>query len=314
LTKDLTEHKVLVIVGPTAVGKTDLSLALAKKYAGKIVSADSRQIYRYMDIGTAKPAPNQLSQVKHFFISTHNPDQYYSAGEYGRESRTCISTLLKQKIRPIIVGGSGFYLRALLDGLYAPKDADLEIKEKWRQIIQQKGADFVYDYLKQIDPDTAQRLHPNDEQRIVRAIEVYEITGSPLSIFKSGREIPADFVPIIIGLRRPRQNLYERIERRVDLMIEQGLLDEVQSLLKNGYTSDLNALKTVGYKEVYSYIAKKISYSEMVDQIKMNSRRYAKRQITWFRKDDRINWIDVENKNLHQQFVEIEKALEQVGY
>lgn len=304
----------MIIVGPTAVGKTDLSIFLAEKYGGEIVSADSRQVYRFMDIGTAKPTSLQLAHVKHFFINIRFPNEYYSAGEFGREARECIYGLFKKNIKPIIVGGSGFYLRALIDGLYAPKVSNTAVKEKWRLVIQQKGNNFAYQHLKKNDPESAKRIHPNDSQRIIRAIEVQEITGRPLSLFKSGDEEPADFKPVFIGLTRPRKKLYERIERRVDLMLQEGLINEVETLISNGYNSELNALQTVGYKEVFNFFDQKLSREEMVNQIKTNSRRYAKRQMTWFGKDERINWIDVENIAECQRVVEIEKILEREGY
>ena len=309
MTSDSTEHRVLVIVGPTAVGKTDLSLSLADLLSGEIVSADSRQVYRFMDIGTAKPTPNELAQVKHHFINTRNPDQYYSAGEFGREARECIENLQKEKVRPLVVGGSGFYIRALVDGLFAPQVSDSRVKEKWNQLIQQKGNDFVYDYLKQIDPESADRLHPNDSQRIIRALEVYELSGTLLSSFKYGEEKPAKFEPLFLGLSRPRQELYERIERRVDMMLQDGLLQEVEDLRTKGYGPELNSLNTVGYKEVFEFFAKNLSYEEMVNQIKKNTRRYAKRQMTWFRKDKRIQWIDMEGKDTNQLISEIKVIL-----
>lgn len=294
LTIASNEHKILVIVGPTAVGKTELSLRLAEQLNGDILSSDSRQVYKYLDIGTAKPTPDELERVPHHFINIRTPDQYYSAGEYGREARDCIKKLLQAGKTPIVVGGSGFYIQALVDGLFAPKISDPEVKEKWRQRIRTKGADVIFQHLQKVDPATAERLHPNDEQRIVRALEVWELSGKPISDFRSGEEQPGDFEPIFVGLERDREKLYHRIETRVDEMINQGLMDEVKSLQSRGYGPDLNALRTVGYQEVFHYLAGDISFEGMVELIKRNTRRYAKRQLTWFRRDERIQWISLD--------------------
>ncbi len=294
MTSDLKEHKVLVIVGPTAVGKTELAIRVAETLGGEIVSADSRQVYRYMDIGTAKPSQQEMSRTPHHFISMRDPDQYYSAGEYGREARDCIAGLLEKRIAPVVVGGSGFYIQALVDGLFAPKLSDPQVKEKWRQRIRKEGAETVFHVLEQVDPLTAARLHPNDTQRVVRALEVYELSGMPVSAFRKGEETPADFTPVFIGLNRERKALYSRIETRVDAMLQDGLLDEVQALRDRGWGPDLNALKTVGYQEVFAHFAGTLTFAEMVERIKINSRRYAKRQLTWFRRDTRINWLDLD--------------------
>ena len=291
---DLNEHRVLIIVGPTAVGKTEITLKTAEKVDCEIVSADSRQIYRYMDIGTAKPTREELSRVPHHFIDCRDPDKYFSAGEYGRKARSCIREIQQRKKQALVAGGAGFYIQALVDGLSAPGYSDPEIKQKWHHKIQDQGRDQVFKVLKHIDPETAARLHPNDTQRLVRALEVYELTGSPISCYRTQAPDPADFVPIFIGLYRQRKNLYTRIEQRVDCMIKQGLVDEVRRLQSMGYTRDYNALRTVGYREVFDYLDGNMDKHEMIREIKINSRRYAKRQLTWFRKDDRIHWLDLD--------------------
>ncbi|MDZ7721348.1 MAG: tRNA (adenosine(37)-N6)-dimethylallyltransferase MiaA [candidate division KSB1 bacterium] len=290
---DLNVHKVLIIVGPTAVGKTEITLKTAEKLDCEIVSADSRQIYRYMDIGTAKPTPEELSRVPHHFIDCRNPDRYFSAGEYGRQARRCIHEIQNRNKQALVAGGAGFYVQALVDGLFAPGRSDPAIKQKWRQKIRDQGRDRVFKMLQHVDPETAARLHPNDTQRVVRALEVYELTGTPLSRYRALPPNPADFVPIFIGLYRQRKTLYTRIEHRVDCMIEQGLVDEVRRLRDMGYTPEYNALRTVGYREVFDYLNGKFDKQTMIEQIKINSRHYAKRQLTWFRKDDRIHWLDL---------------------
>ena len=305
----MSEYKVLFIIGPTAVGKTALSLSLAEDQGSEIVSADSRQVYKFMDIGTAKPSPEEMARVKHHFIDIRQPDQYYSAGEYGREARAQIADLHNRGVVPIVVGGSGFYIQALVDGLFAPKISDPEIKQKWRDKVRDLGQDAVFNYLKQVDPVSANRLHPNDTQRIVRALEVYELSGKPISDFKKGEETPADFNPVFIGLTRRRETLYKRIEQRVESMIEAGLIDEVKGLRDRGWGTELNALKTVGYQEVYDFFAGELTFDEMVERIKINSRRYAKRQLTWFRRDVRVHWLELDSVD-HEQ---AKKAVMQIA-
>lgn len=276
------------------MGKTSLSLEIAAALGAEIVSADSRQVYRFMDIGTAKPTPAELAQVPHHFIDVRSPDQYYSAGEYGREARLCIENLLARGRPPLVVGGSGFYVQALVDGLFAPPISDPAIKEKWRGRIAAEGKEAVFELLRQVDPQSAARLHPNDTQRVVRALEVYDLTGLPISLYRRGWERPADFRPIFIGLDRERAALYRRIEERVDLMMEHGLVEEARALLQRGFSPRLNALRTVGYQEVFSHLNGDLGYEEMINLIKTNSRRYAKRQLTWFRRDARVHWIDMD--------------------
>ena len=303
LTNASKDKPVPIIVGATGVGKTELSLQLADKLDAEIVSADSRQVYRYLDIGTAKPTPEELAKTRHHFIDIKNPDEYYSAGEYGHQARECINRIFARGKQSIVVGGSGFYIRALVDGLFAPKVSSVKVKEQIRSRIRSEGIDAVFAYLKTVDSKSAERLHPNDVQRAVRALEVYEITGTPISDFQSGEEEPAQFKPVIIGLVQERKELYRRIELRVDKMLKDGLVDEVHHLREMGYDHELNSLRTVGYQEVFEYLDGKINYEEMIDQIKIHSRQYAKRQLTWFRRDKRIQWFDLE-ENVQNQVVD----------
>lgn len=293
--------RVLLLVGPTAVGKTDLSIHIAQALGGEIVSADSRQVYRVMDIGTAKPTPEERALVPHHFIDSKDPDEIYSAGEYGRNARAVIDGLLTREILPVVVGGSGFYIRALVDGLFAPEISDQEVKEKWRRRVVTEGREAVFAELERVDPQTADRLHINDTQRIIRALQVYELTGKPISEFQEGREEPADFEPVFIGLERDRQELVQRIEQRVDQMIEQGLIEETKTLLAKGYSPELNALATLGYQEVVAYLQGEYNFEEMVEQIKIHTRQYSKRQMTWFRRDLRVNWINLTGMTREEQ-------------
>ena len=290
------KKNVILIVGPTGIGKTGLSLRLAESLPNvEIVSADSRQVFKMMDIGTAKPDLNELQKVKHHFIDIVFPDEYYSAGKYGRQARRKIDSLFQSNATPIVVGGSGLYIQALVDGFFEREVFDSLVKEKLKKIIDKKGVEHLYQKLLQIDSASAKKIHPNDAHRIVRALEVYELTGQPLSEFQQEKSTPADFEPFFIGLNRGREKLYQIIEERVDSMLRQGLVDEVKKIQQSGYTSELNSLKTVGYREIFDFLNGKIDYDEAVRLIKQRSRNYAKRQLTWFRKDQRIHWINVDD-------------------
>lgn len=300
-----SNRKILIIVGPTAVGKTTLSLELADRLKdAEIISADSRQIYKFMDIGTAKPSADELSRIRHHFIDIKFPDEYYSAGKFGKEARQVIKKLQEQGKRPIVVGGSGLYIRALVDGFFDKQIYDESVKAKLKLQIKESGLEPLYQRLQQVDPESAQKIHPNDGHRIVRALEVYELTGVPLSEFQKESAKKADFEPVIIGLTRDRNELYQIIEKRVDQMIERGLIEEVISLKEKGYGENLNSMQTVGYKEVFQFLAHKIDRDEMIKLIKQHTRNYAKRQLTWFRKDERIHWINLERNVATKNYVQ----------
>lgn len=289
-------EKVLFIVGPTCSGKSLLAIKIAEKLNGEIVSADSRQIYKYMDIGTAKPTQDQLQKIKHHFIDELYPDQEFSAGEYSKQARERIEMIFKQKKIPIVVGGSGLYIEALIDGIFDSPPVDKNIRKRLYELYHEVGAEAMLGKLRKIDPMSAERMTTTNIRRIIRALEVYELTGLPISELQK-RRVPADFMPVQIGLNWRRDKLYERINKRVDDMVSSGLIDEVRRILDMGYSYKLNALQTVGYKEVINYLWRKISFVEMVEVIKRNTRRYAKRQLTWFRHDSKIRWIDVESED-----------------
>jgi len=304
-----TNHRknVLIVVGPTAVGKTYLSLKLAEKLTGEIVSADSRQLYKYMDIGTAKPTIEEQQQVTHHFIDIKFPDEYYSAGIYGKEARVVIDQILAAEKLPLVVGGSGLYIRALIDGFFDAEISDLQIKQKLKKRVEAEGLNVLYEYLTRVDPVLGNRISPYDTQRIIRALEVWEVSGVPLSRFQQTTEMKANFNPIFFGLTMDRQKLYQKIESRVDNMIRQGLLEEVSRLADMGYSDKLISLQSVGYQEVFKYFKGNLSYTRMVELIKQKSRNYAKRQLTWFRKDKRINWFNIERlENLNEVAIKIE--------
>lgn len=289
----MSKRKVIFLVGPTAVGKTSVSLEIAKQLDGEIISADSRQIYRGMDIGTAKPSPESLMEIKHWFIDELDPDEEFSAGKFGELGREKVDDIIARGKAPIVVGGSGLYIRAMIDGFFSGDVKNDKVREALRKRMEDEGAEDLYDDLQKIDPEGAAKIHPNDNQRILRLMEVYLITGKPLNELQKKNIPPANFEALYYGLIIERDELYKRINDRVDRMVEDGLLAEVANLRVEGYLPSLNSLNTVGYKEFFQYFDGELSFDETLENIKMNSRRYAKRQITWFKADDRIKWIDV---------------------
>lgn len=288
-----SRRQVLVLLGPTASGKTTLSIALAQLLGGEIISADSRQVYRYLDIGTAKPKPDQRALVRHYFIDELDPDEVFNAGEFGTRGREVIEDMLARSKVPIVVGGSGLYIYSLIDGLFEGPGADREFRESMEERIRAYGVQPLLEELKEVDPAAAERADLTKPRRIIRALEVYHLTGRPISEHHRAQEVHIQFVPVIFGLAWERKQLYARIERRCEQMLAEGLLDEVEHLETLGYDSSLNALKTVGYAEASAYRRGKISYTELVRLFKQNTRRYAKRQLTWFRRDSRIIWVQL---------------------
>lgn len=281
---------VPVIVGPTASGKTALSLLMAQELNGQIISADSRQFYKYMDIGTAKVSRSERAAIPHHFIDILEPDAYYSAGMFAADAREKIADLQQRNILPIVAGGSGLYIKALTDGIFE-FDASFESERKrLLQRVENEGLQTLYEALKKCDPVYAEKISSNDKQRITRALEVFQATGRTFSDWHDEQTEKAEFTPFYIGIKMEREILYQRINDRVERMLEQGLVDEVKRLQAMGFNRNLNALNTVGYKEVFAYINQEISYPEMTELIKRNTRRYAKRQLTWFKTNPDIHW------------------------
>jgi tRNA dimethylallyltransferase len=287
-------NKPIAIVGPTASGKTQLSLYLAEKIKAEIISADSRQIYRFLDIGTAKPTKQELKKIKHHFIDILNPDEEYNAGKYGINAREKIAQLQKVEKPIIVVGGSGLYIKSLVDGLFEGPGKDKKLRDKYESILQTEGVNELLAFLKNVDPITAGSIDLTKPRRIIRALEVFYSTGKPLSTHHKEQQKKPLIVAIHIGLLWKREELYKRIERRVETMMKMGLLDEVQSLKEKGYDTKNNSLNTVGYKECFQFLEGNISKEEMVKLIKKNTCRYAKRQMTWFTADKRIQWTEVD--------------------
>jgi tRNA dimethylallyltransferase len=301
----MAKDRVLVILGPTCVGKTQVSLKLADILNGEIVSFDSRQIYKHMDIGTAKPTKEERDRIPHHFIDRISPDEKFTAADYGKEARQTIRQISKRNRKPIAVGGSGLYLKALTQGFFKGPKADERIRKRLVREAQEFGEPRLFKRLKKIDPPAAERIHPHDLVRIIRALEVHELTGKPISLLQREGDyepFPARFIRV--GLNIERGELYQRIDRRVGEMISAGLAEEVRLLKKRGFSPKLKALKTVGYQELFAYLEGEVDLSTAVENIKLNTRHYAKRQLTWFRQDKEIIWLDAKDAGLAQEILD----------
>ena len=290
--------KVIVICGATGIGKTSVGIALAQKFGAEIVSADSMQIYRYMDIGTAKPTPAELAQAPHHMIDIVDPAENYDAVLFSKQARDRIAEIIGRGRIPFIVGGTGLYIKALLHGLFQTEPVDHRIRDRLRKDAEQNGSTALYQRLQQLDPDTADRLHPNDSYRIIRALETIESTGKSISELHRKHGFEDDpFDALKIGLQMDRQNLYDRIDLRVDLMIEAGLVDEVKKLLEMGYTAELKSMQSIGYRHVAEFLEEKLPWDECLRTLKRDTRRFAKRQFTWFGADQQIRWYAPDQPN-----------------
>jgi len=286
-------NKAVFIVGPTGVGKSIIGLRAAERLNGEIISADSRQMYRGMDIGTDKPPREILERVPHHFINILEPDGYYNSGLFGKDVRKKIDEILSINKLPFIVGGSGLYIKSILEGFFDEKIKDPKTKKKLQERARKEGNDLLYKELQEADPEFAAKISVNDTQRIVRGLEVFLVTGKLLTHHWKEPHISLHFQPVLIGLRKDRTQLYDTINKRVERMLAKGLIDEAKTLLRKGYSPDINALQTYGYREVFNYLDGAMTYDEMVEQIKKRTRNFAKRQMTWFRKMRNITWIDV---------------------
>ena len=284
---------LICIVGPTAVGKTEIAIQLAQHLDAEIVSLDSRQIYRGMDIGTAKPIPEQQRAVPHHLIDCVDVDQTFSVAEYQRLADTAIAEIRERGKRTMAVGGAGLYFRGIIDGLFDGPGADAEIRAKLQREADEHGNVALHERLRRCDPETANRVHPNNLVRVIRALEIYELTGKPISSLQQQWKMNEPRYPFrAFGLNMPRETLYQRIEERVNRMVEAGLIEEVKGLLDQGCPRNCVAMQSFGYKELIDYLDGKRTLDEAISLLKQNTRRFAKRQLTWFRNDPRIEWLD----------------------
>jgi tRNA dimethylallyltransferase len=287
---------VIVIVGPTASGKTRLSLELAKALNGEIISADSMQVYKYMDIGTAKPDAEEMSGIRHYMIDEITPSEEFSVARYRELALNYISHILGNSKQPIIVGGTGLYINSLIYNInFSESISDWDYREELKKEAQEKGNIYLYNRLLEVDPEGAKRIHQNDIKRVIRALEVYKNTNRTISYHQQQSRLePPPYKYLIFGLRMDREKLYKRIENRVDAMFEKGLIAEVKKLSNLGYDKKTVAMQGLGYKEVLCYLGGEATLEETKNIIKRDTRRYAKRQITWFKRIEDIVWLDID--------------------
>lgn len=287
---------MIAVVGPTASGKTALSIDLALLFNGEIVSADSKQIYRHMTVGTAAPDEEEKRGVPHHLMQFLAPDALFSVAEYVDLAGKCIREINARGKLPVLTGGTGLYVSSLLDNItFFENKSDPALRKELEELAAEKGNEFVLDELRKVDPELAQTLHPNNLGRVIRGIEAYRLTGITMSEQQRlSRQNPSPYDCCVIGLNyRDRQKLYDRIDKRVHVMMEKGLLDEIRQLIAMGYSS--TAAQAIGYKEFFDYLEGKGSLEEAIAKVQMESRRYAKRQLTWFRRDERVNWLYIDD-------------------
>lgn len=290
----------IILLGPTAAGKTELSLQLAEELNTAIISVDSRQCYKHINIGTAKPSPEALDRVQHHNISILDLTEEDSAMDFQKRAEGWEKEILKDSDHVLYVGGSTLHLQSLIQPFNETPESDEENISKLESRIESEGLESLYEMLKEVDPEYADNMDGMNRQRIIRALDVWMQTGKPFSSFHSNEEIKPDKHTIVFGLKWPRQKLYDRINQRVDNMIERGLVDEVKSILEKGYSKELQALNTVGYKEIFNYLDGEWPLEKAVEKIQTNTRRYAKRQITWFKRWKFIHWLEAEELSVKE--------------
>ncbi len=293
-------QRLVAIVGPTAIGKSRLAIYLAHKFNGEIVSADSRQIYRYMDIGTAKPSPEELSLVPHHLISIINPNEDFSLVQYLAFAKRAIADIQQRDKLPFLVGGSGQYIWALLEGWKTPPvPPDNAFRQDMEQMAANTGSDKLYQQLRAVDPAAAEKIDPHNVRRVIRALEVYEKTNVPISQLQ--KKEPPQFAELVIGLTMDREGLHHRIDQRADEMVEKGLVSEVTGLLDMGYDFNLTAMSSIGYKQIGMFLRGELTLPTAIEQIKFESHRFVRNQYNWFRAEDgRIRWFDIQKQPVSQ--------------
>ncbi|WP_419174808.1 tRNA (adenosine(37)-N6)-dimethylallyltransferase MiaA [Desulfosediminicola sp.] len=300
--QELTNTPVLALVGPTAIGKTDLSLEIARVCNCEIISVDSMQVYKFMDIGTAKIKPEEMAGIPHHLIDVAYPDEEYDAARFVKEAAAAIAAIIAKGKTPLLTGGTGLYLKALVDGLFAGVPEDREIREQLKLRAANEGTSKLHEELSLCDRISADRIHPNDTLRIIRGLEIYLASGVPWSehLRRQKQSEQNGIVNNIlqVGLTCDRQKLYERINMRSEIMLEQGLEEEVMGLLKMGYHENLNSMKSIGYRHMLNFLSGLWNYEEMMEYLARDTRRYAKRQYTWFNKITDLEWFEVENKKI----------------
>ena len=297
-------RKIIAVCGPTAVGKTKYAIEAAKAFGGEVVSCDSMQLYKYMDIGSAKPTAEELAQVPHHLVDVIDPADAFSVAEYQKLAREAIEDIFDRGKVPIIAGGTGLYLNSILyDMDFSNAKQDENLRLQLEKEAEEFGPEYLHNKLRELDSEAASRIHPNNIKKVVRAIEG-ALSGDNIKDFKECNTKVKDFERILIGLTRDREELYDRINLRVDLLVEQGLFDEVKGLLDKGLTESDISMKGIGYKEIIGYFNGKYTEEEAIDLIKKNTRHLAKRQITWFKRYEDINWIDISQYQNDEEAIE----------
>lgn len=290
----MKKEPLIILTGPTAVGKTELSIALAKAVNGEIISADSMQVYKYMDIGTAKITKEEMQGVKHYLVDEIEPSEGFDVARFKAMAADAIGKIRKSGHIPVIVGGTGFYIQALLyDSTFEDDESDHEYRNYLQGIADTKGAEVLHDMLKEVDPESAEAIHANNVKRVIRALEFYKSTGKKISDHNSeqrAKESPYNFCYFVLNDKR--ETLYDRINRRVDIMFDNGLLDEVKHLSDMGLVKDDVAMQGIGYKEVFDYLEGRCDEAGLREMIKQDTRHFAKRQLTWFRREPSVTWVD----------------------
>ncbi len=281
-------------MGPTASGKTSTSIKVAKRLNGEIISADSMQIYKEMNIGTAKPSMEERDGIKHYLMDVVSPNEVYNVTLYKKMAEEAIEEILQKGKVPIIVGGTGLYVSTLINGIeFSEVEEDVEYRNEMQRIADEKGVAYLHEELRKVDSIAAENIDMNNVRRVIRALEIFKVTGKTKTQLDEESRKETKYEYIVYGINTPREELYERINARVDQMIEEGLIDEVKQLLEK-YELSKTALQGLGYKEVKEYLEEKISFEEMIEKLKMETRRYAKRQLTWFRREEKIKWYSLE--------------------
>lgn len=313
LSDSIFAHRPLVVLlGPTAVGKSRMAVQVAKRFGTEVLTADSRQVYRGMDIGTDKPTMEERQGVPHRLIDLVDPDQTFNAGWYRQAALVEIDRLYGARRLPFIVGGTGLYIRTLVRGLCPAPKADPEVRAELMKISREQGRDLLYAELVRVDPETAARVHPNDEAKVLRALEVHRLSGQPISAMHRRHAFQDSmFATLLIGLLRPTDALYRRIEARIDWQLAHGMIEETRALLDRGYDRRLGAMKGLGYRQVAAYLAGEYDHEEMVRRFKRDTRRFAKRQMTWFRKEPGIAWMSLDEEEPLERTVD--RVVERIG-
>jgi len=296
--------ELFFLLGPTAVGKTEVACGVAESLGGEVISCDSMQVYRFMDVGTAKPSKKVRLRVPHHLLDVVSPDEEFTVSDFRRRALKAIGEIHKRDKIPIVAGGSGLYYKSLIDGLFPAPGRDKKLRQELSEEAEEKGSSFLHKRLKRVDPQAASKIHPNDLRRIIRALEVYTLTGKPISeLKKKTAGIAAQYNIKIIGLTMPRPLLYERIDKRVERMFTKGLVAEVKRLAK-AHLIGPTAAQSLGYKEVLAYLNGQCNKEETVSILKKNTRHFARRQLTWFRNDKRVKWIEIEPGEAVQSIVD----------